>query len=204
MGPRRRKAIGLALHRGLIFTANCRGRLSVFPLRGLLERKKPLAAAFLFCLTAGLIVSGLQAAGIKSGPQVGEKVPGPFHPLNINGEKAGEKNCLYCSNGSNPVAMVFARQCSEPLTKLIKKIDEATVKNKDAKMGSFVVFCNDDEGLKDKLTKIAQDQNLKETILAINNPAGPQKYNVSKDAHITVLLYLYHSVNANYPYKKGD
>jgi hypothetical protein len=166
--------------------------------------KKTLAAAVMICLTAGLIVSGLQAAGIKSGPQVGEKVPGPFHPLNINGEKAGEKNCLYCSNGSNPVAMVFARQCSEPLTKLIKRIDEATVKNKDAKMGSFVVFCNDDEGLKDMLAKIAQDQNLKETILAIDNPAGPQKYNVSKDADVTVVLYLDHEVKANYAYKKGE
>jgi hypothetical protein len=166
--------------------------------------KKTLAAAALVCFAAALIVTSLQAAGIKSGPQVGEKVPGPFHPLNINGEKAGEKNCLYCSNGDHPVAMVFARECSEPLAKLIKKIDETTVKNKSAKMGSFVVFCNDDEGLKDKLTQVAKDANLKETILAIDNPAGPQKYNVSKDADVTVVLYVDREVKANHSFKKGE
>src|SRR5258708_4548677 len=142
--------------------------------------KKTLAAAALVCFAAALIVTGLQAAGIKSGPQVGEKVPGPFHPLNINGEKAGEKNCLYCSNGDHPVAMVFAGGCSEPLTKLIKKIDETTVKKKEAKRGSFVVFCKDEEGLKDKLAKVAKDPTHKKTILPTDTPAGPQKYNVSK------------------------
>jgi hypothetical protein len=29
----------------------------------------------------------------KSGPQVGEGIPGPFHPLNINGGNAGQKAC---------------------------------------------------------------------------------------------------------------
>lgn len=31
---------------------------------------------------------------LKSGPEVGKNIPGPFHPLNINGSKAGEKACL--------------------------------------------------------------------------------------------------------------
>jgi hypothetical protein len=30
---------------------------------------------------------------LKSGLQVGDS-PTPFHPLNVNGPKAGEKNCL--------------------------------------------------------------------------------------------------------------
>ena len=47
--------------------------------------------------------------------------------------------------------MIFAREVSDSLTSLVKKLDAATAKNSDAKMGSFVVFCNDDEDLKDKL-----------------------------------------------------
>src|SRR5688500_18031321 len=43
---------------------------------------------------------------LKSGPQVGQEVPGPFHPLNVTGAQAGKKACLYCSNGGNPVAVV--------------------------------------------------------------------------------------------------
>ena len=45
-----------------------------------------LAAVLLFC-SAGL------AAELKSGPQVDETLPGPFHPLNINGPRAGMKFC---------------------------------------------------------------------------------------------------------------
>src|SRR4051794_2462975 len=88
-----------------------------------------------FALVAGLAVA---AETVKSGPQVGEDVPGPFHPLNINGSAAGQKNCLYCSNGNNPVAMIFARDVSQPLTALIEKVDAATGQHKDCKMGSFV------------------------------------------------------------------
>jgi hypothetical protein len=155
------------------------------------------------CLT--LIVGTVMAAEtVKSGPQVGDKLAGPFHPLNINGDKAGEKNCLYCSNGDHPVAMVFAREVSEPLTKLIKKIDACTAKNSGAKMGSFVVFCNDDEKLADQLKELAKTAELKETILAIDNPAGPKGYNVSKDADVTVVLYVERTVKANYSFKKGD
>jgi len=80
-------------------------------------------------LALGLVVSApLAADKLTSGPQPGNKVPGPFHPLNVTGEKAGEKHCLYCQNGTNPVAMIFARQPSQALTKLIKKIDETIAK----------------------------------------------------------------------------
>ena len=63
-----------------------------------------------------LLAGTALADPVKSGPQVGEKLAGPFHPLNINGEAAGKKNCLYCSNGINPVAMIFARAKTQPGT----------------------------------------------------------------------------------------
>src|SRR5947209_17773639 len=91
-------------------------------------------------LALGLVVgAGAAAENMKSGPQVGDKVPGPFHPMNVTGADAGQKVCLYCKNGTNPVAMVFARDCSDALASLIKKIDAATEANKEQKMGSFVV-----------------------------------------------------------------
>jgi hypothetical protein len=141
---------------------------------------------------------------LKSGPQVGESIPGPFHPLNCNGAKAGEKHCLVCQNGPNPVAMVFARQVSEPLTKLIKKLDEATARNGDKQMGSFVVFLSDDESLQSKLKELAKNERLEKIILSIDNPAGPEKYNVNRDADVTVILYNQSKVKANYAFKKGQ
>jgi hypothetical protein len=152
-----------------------------------------------------VLAGGICAAdAIKSGPQVGENVPGPFEPLNINGAHAGEKFCQYCINGPNPVAMVFAREVSEPVTKLIKEIDAATAKNADQKMGSFFVFLSDDESLQNKLKDVAKSEDLKKTVLTLDNATGPSKYDIAKDADVTVVLYKGRVVKANYSFKKGQ
>lgn len=144
------------------------------------------------------------AEGLKSGPQAGEKVPGPFHPINCNGEHKGEKFCLFCVNGENPVAMVFAREASPEVVKLIKKIDACTVKNKAKEMGSFVVFLNDKEGLDKELGALAEKENVQKTVLAVDNTGGPKAYNVAKDADVTVVLYVDRKVKANHAFKKGE
>jgi hypothetical protein len=104
--------------------------------------------------------------------------------------------------------MIFAREVSDPLTSLVKKIDAATVKNSDAKMGSFVVFCNDDEDLAKKLKDLAEKEKLEKTALTIGDKSGPEGYNIAKDADITVVLYhgAYSkgAVKANYAFKKGE
>jgi hypothetical protein len=157
-------------------------------------------------LTVALLAGSVLAAEkVESGPQVGKKIPGAFHPLNVTGAKAGEKNCLVCQNGLNPVAMIFARDTSDSLTKLLKKVDEVTAKNKGCEMGSFVVFLGEKEGMQKKLETLAKDNNLKNIILAIDeNRAGPKDYNVSKDADVTVVLYVESTVKANYAFKKGE
>ena len=146
----------------------------------------------------------VMAEELKSGPQTGEKVPGPFHPLNVTGEHKGEKFCQFCTNGDNPVAMVFARENSDSLAKLVKKIDEATIKNKDKEMGSFVVFLSDSDKLEGALKKMADTAKIEKTVLSIDNPAGPKNYKVSADADVTVVLYVDRKVKANYAFKKGE
>jgi hypothetical protein len=107
-------------------------------------------------------------------------------------------------NGANPVAMIFAREVSDPLTSLVKKIDAATASASKCKMGSFVVFMSDTEGLKDELKKLAKAEGLKKTVLSIDNPAGPKGYDIAKDADITVVLYTKRTVKSNYAFKKGE
>jgi len=41
-----------------------------------------------------LVGSVIGADDLKSGPQVGEKIPGAFNPLNVTGSDAGQKRCL--------------------------------------------------------------------------------------------------------------
>jgi hypothetical protein len=100
--------------------------------------------------------------------------------------------------------MIFAREVSAPLTSLVKKIDAATASNKSCKMGSFVVFLNDDEDLKKKLEDLAEKEKIEKTVLTIDNVAGPAKYKIAKDADVTVVLYTNRTVKANYAFKKGE
>ena len=159
---------------------------------------------FAAALAAAALTLPAFAGDVKSGPQAGEKVPGPFHPINVNGEHKGEKFCLFCVNGENPVAMVFAREASPELVKLIKKLDEATAKNKEKSMGSFVVFLNDKEGLDKELAVVADKEKIEKTILAVDNTGGPKAYNVAKEADVTVVLYVDRKVKANHAFKKGE
>jgi hypothetical protein len=160
-----------------------------------------LSSVFALAVATGLAV----AAEMKSGPQKGEKIPGPFNPLNVTGEDAGQKRCLVCKNGDNPVVMIFARCADCPMTaKLIKAVDKATEQNSKCDMGSFVVFCTDEDKTEAKLKDMANKEGLKKIILSIDNPAGPKGYNVDKDADVTVVLYNNRKIEANYAFKKGE
>jgi hypothetical protein len=161
---------------------------------------KKLVAVFAVVALAGIAL----AEPPKSGPQVGQKVPGPSRPLHATGPDAGEKVCLYCKNGPNPVAMIFAREATPDVVSLIKKIDAATVAHQDVKMGSFVVFLNDEEGLTAQLKQIAAKEKINETILSVDSPTGPPSYKVAKDADVTVVLYTHHTVRANHSFRKGE
>lgn len=159
----------------------------------------------IFATAAMLITGGVFAEGTaKSGPQVGQEVPGPFHPMNVTGEAAGKKNCLYCANGPSPVAVVFARQLTPQVSNLLQKLDRETIKNAKASMGSYAVFCSDQEGLDKLLKDMAGKQGLKKLVLAIDNPAGPKDYEIARDAEVTVLLYNEFTVRANHAFKTGE
>jgi hypothetical protein len=100
--------------------------------------------------------------------------------------------------------MIFAREINDGLTSLVKKIDDATDKHSDCRMGSFVVFCSDEEGLEKQLKALAEKKKLKHIVLTIDNPAGPKSYEIAKDAEVTVVLYTRQTVKANYVFKKGE
>ena len=100
--------------------------------------------------------------------------------------------------------MIFAREINDGLTSLVKKLDEAAVKNSDCRMGSFIVFCSDDEGLEKKLKDLAEKEKLKKVVLTIDNKAGPEGYDINKDADVTVVLYTKRNVKVNYAFKKGE
>jgi hypothetical protein len=141
---------------------------------------------------------------LRSGLQAGEQVTATFRPLNVTGPYAGEPHCLVCENGADPVAMIFARKLDQPLIHLLAKIDGATAQSGNQSMGSFVVFLSDEAELAERLAKLAEEKSLKEIVLSIDDPAGPDGFKVSPDAEVTVVLYREHEVKANHAFRAGE
>jgi hypothetical protein len=152
-------------------------------------------------LLVGVVIAGEPVA---SGPQPGDKVPGPFKPMNVTGPDAGQEECLYCKNGSKPVVMVFARELSPGVVALIKKLDATTAAKSDAGLASCVIVLTDATNLGPSLAKWAGDEKIKSTILATYAKAGPAKYAISPDAAVTVLLYAKQTVKANHSFRAGE
>jgi hypothetical protein len=162
-------------------------------------------------LVAGLVTAGfcgvpLPADGpLRSGPQPGQSIPGAFHPYNVTGPEAGKLHCLVCEYGLNPVAMVFAREVSEPLVRLLGRLDAAADEQRRHDLGCFVVFLRDrNDALDKQLLQLAQRSKLRRLVLSIDDPAGPEDYHVAPEADITVVLYHRHVVKANHAFRKGQ
>jgi hypothetical protein len=161
---------------------------------------RKLVAAAVVAAVGGLAY----AADLKSGPQAGEDVPGPFHPHNVNGEDAGKKACLYCKAGDSPVVAVFARSADDAaVKKLITTLEAAAAKHAKAELHAFVVFCSNNDKLEANLKALAEKADLKHVVLAIDEPLGPDKYNLSREADVTVVLYKERVVKANRAFAKG-
>lgn len=154
------------------------------------------------CLSTGSRLAADEP--LQSGLQPGEQIFALFEPLNVTGPYAGEPHCLVCENGASPVAMVFARTLSEPLVRLLSRLDQATGKHQQHQMGSFAVFLDDDEQLIGRLKETANKTALKHLILATDPPAGPEGFKVSPKADVTVVLYREHKVVANHAFRKGE
>ena len=161
--------------------------------------------SLLLAFLMGLFSTGIVMAGsVKSGPQAGDKVPGPFKPLNITGPDAGQASCQYCKNGSRPVAVIFATDITPAVAQLIKKIDTATAENKERGLGSYVVVCSDTAGADRQLQTLARQAQIQTTILTTYKAGGPERYRLAADAEVTVLLYNHLTVKANHAFKKGE
>lgn len=152
-----------------------------------------------------LLSSGIAVAGpVTSGPQAGEKVPGPFKVHNITGPQAGQTSCQYCSHGTRPVAVVFTTSITPEVAQLLKKLDTVTTMNKETGLGSFAVICSDADGMDQQVKAIAQQLGIQSTILTLYKAGGPEKYRLSPEADITVLLYNHLTVKANHAFKNAE
>jgi hypothetical protein len=89
------------------------------------------------------------------------------------------------------------------LTSLVKKLDAAAATHADQKLGALVILLSDDEKAEVKLKEWAKAEKLENVVVAIENPQGPPKHQIAKDADVIVLLYAKKTVKTNFAFEKG-
>jgi hypothetical protein len=139
---------------------------------------------FAALLSVVAVFSVAVADELKSGP---DKCL-PFNVKAITGDKKGKELCYYCaySGEKRPaVVVVFTQKADENLATLVKSIDE--VQKNNAKLGTFVVGTSGVAAA--DLEKLQETHKLTTPLTIASDKDGPEKYNLNKEATVTVLVY---------------
>lgn len=101
---------------------------------------------------------------------------------------------------------MFARELSDDLASLAKKLDEALDKNKEQQLSGLVVLLSEDPDADEaKVQAFADKHGIKNIPLTIfEGSAGPPSYKIAKEADVTVLLWVKTEVKANHALAKGE
>lgn len=146
------------------------------------------------CLAADPCVSGVPVGGR----------PGPYSFLVATGPQRGQPTCYICEQDKKPTAVVFARRTSEPLGKLLAKLDAAAAEKKSAGFFAWMTLLADTADL-DALARWAQKQGLKTIpVGAFEDADGPPAYKLAADVEVTVLLFVDRKVVANFAFRPDE
>src|SRR5262245_37492099 len=86
----------------------------------------------------------------KSGPQPNHR-PGPYSALVSVGPQRGPQHCYICEAADKPIVIVFARTLSDPLGKLVHRMDKMMNDHKVAELQAWVTFLAEDQTAFDRL-----------------------------------------------------
>src|SRR5262249_11634817 len=118
----------------------------------------------------------------------------------------GQQHCFICESGDRPLVIVFARQLSDPLGKLVGKLDKTLTEYKEAELRAWATFLADDQvSLDPKVVAWSKKHATGTVPLGVfEDPVGPPSYLLAKEADVTVLLSVNQKVAANFAYRPGE
>jgi len=156
------------------------------------------ASALVLALCGTLVVAEELQSGLKPG-----SFPGAFNVLDCTGPAKGETVCYRCKYGMEPVVSIFARNIDDDVTNLLKEIDGQIAKNKSMK-AYFVLLSDDLKKSEATLVELAKKNEIKNVPLTVfEGAAGPEEYELSEKADVTVLMWVNDDVKVNHAYAKG-
>ena len=164
---------------------------------------RPVVASF--AVLAAFLPGAFAADACTSGLAPGQK-PGPYSSIVSVGAERGQSHCYICDAAEHPAVIVFARTLTDPLGKLTAGLDKAVGDNKAADLRAWVTFLSDDQtSLDPKLVEWGRKYALRDVPVGVfENPDGPPSYRLSRDADVTVLLFVNRKVVANFAFRPGE
>ena len=99
---------------------------------------------------------------------------------------------------------IFTRSLSDTLASLVRQVDKKVDEHADEKLIGFVVLLTDDpDQAETDLKAFAKKHKIKNVPLTyFDGVAGPAKYNIAKNADVTVNLWRERSSKANHAFAK--
>ncbi len=160
--------------------------------------KKLLAVAIASLMTFSSVV-------MADGLDVGSPVAA-FYVKDVTGPAAGTKLCYRCRYGNRPTVSIFTRSVDGNVTSLIQKIDGVVGQNQGKDMKAFVVLLTEEETAAAKTLKdTAEKGKIANTPLTtFDGAVGPDKYKISKDADITVMMWVDGKLQVNEALKAAE
>ncbi|HEX4588550.1 MAG TPA: hypothetical protein VH120_01395 [Gemmataceae bacterium] len=194
-----------------------------------------MGRTFVLVLAGGLL-AGLAAAedAKQTGTQPGQILPGPYTTFVVSNPDApkppegvvseeranlgdlarvGKFHDLVTYYGLDPTVAVFSRQlpqgADQPLGKLLKALDQAVAKNRNARLHAFAVFLTLRGPFLEDVNQPVQVQQIRDfgeqlklaTVpLALDRVESDQSktYDIPADATVVVLVYVNHKVEARH------
>lgn len=140
-----------------------------------------------------------------SGLPAGER-PGPYSAVISTGAQRGQSFCYICDNGDRPAVVIFARQLSDPLGKLVKQVEKAVGDNQAAKLNAWVTFLHKDQAALDpKVVEWGKRHAVSAVPLGVfEDEVGPPSYRLHRDADVTIVMFVNRKVVANFAFRANE
>jgi len=150
-------------------------------------------------------VPSLAEGPCVSGLKVGQR-PGPYSFIVAAGPERGQSTCYICETADRPGVIVFARSLSDPLGKLVAKLDQAVGEHKKAELRAWVTFLsNDQPALDPQVVEWGKKHAIRQVPLGVfESEVGPPSYRLARDADVSILLFVKQKVVANFAFRSGE
>ncbi len=131
------------------------------------------------------------AADLESGRGVGDPIP-EFYTRVVTGPLMNKSVCYVCRNGTRPVVMVFVRDTSAPVQRLLRNVDILVDRHRGDGLRSFGVYLSAVPSQRDvsRVQTFAFEGRVKmPLVVAPEEVASAGQQNVHSEAAVTVVCY---------------